>query len=66
MTQPVNVVPGFGVPCEFRAEVSAHVFRPVNLTNRFTDFVCQWYAVVEKVNMGVEEGMCVGTILVWG
>ena len=66
MAQPVNMIAGFVVPGEFRAEVSAHVFRPVNLANRFTNFVCQWYTVVDKVDMGVEEGMCVGTILVWG
>ena len=57
MTQPVDMVAGLGIPCKFRAEVSAHIFRPVNLTNGFTEFVGQWYSVVEKVNMGKEKGM---------
>ena len=46
MAQPIYIVARFVGPCEFVAEVSAHVGGAITVSDGLTDFVCNLDSVI--------------------
>ena len=57
------MIAGFVGPMKFVAEVRAHVFGAVDLTERLTNLVGYWYSIVEEIDFGSCKGEGESTIV---